>query len=229
MKALLIPVKDPANAKTRLSGLLTLDERRKLAWSMFEDVCDAVRLARSPDRIVMVTNHPRARDRARDFGWDVLEEEGQTSESESVDWASRQLAEQGFDTVMRLPADLPTIRAEDIEAILSIDLLKPGAVLVPSMDGTGTNAIMRRPATIFRSRFGPNSLALHKQEAAKAGFECMIVNNARIALDVDEPSDLERLLEQAHINRTLDALNEMNVRERLLNLYRERSTRDRQN
>jgi len=222
MKALLIPVKDPANAKTRLSSLLTLDERRKLAWSMFEDVCDAVSLARSPDRVVMVTNHTKATNRARELGWDVLEEDGQTSESESVDWASRRLAEQGFDTVMRLPADLPTIRGEDIDAVLSIDLQAPGAVLVPSMDGTGTNAIMRSPATIFRSRFGPNSLALHKQEAAQAGFECTIVNNVRIALDVDEPCDLERLFDLAITGRTLDVLREINVRERLLDLKNRR-------
>src|ERR1043165_6946132 len=106
MKALLIPVKDPANGKTRLSSLLTLDERRKLAWSMFEDVCEAVRLASAPDRVVMVTNHTKAKDRATELGWDVLEEEAQTSESESVDWASRRFAEQGFTTVMRLTAEL---------------------------------------------------------------------------------------------------------------------------
>src|SRR5690242_3719454 len=98
MKALLIPIKDSANAKTRLAALLTLDERRKLAWSMFEDVCDAVRLARAPDRVVVVTNHTSAKDRAMELGWDVLEEEAQTSESKSVDWASRRLAEQGFTT-----------------------------------------------------------------------------------------------------------------------------------
>ena len=218
MKALLIPVKDPANAKTRLSGLLTLDERRKLAWSMFEDVCDAVRLARAPARVVMVTNHTKAKDRATELGWDVLDEESQISESESVDWASRRLAEQGFTTVMRLPADLPMISGEDIDEVLTIDLQSPGAVLVPSMDGTGTNAIVRSPATIFRSRFGPNSLALHKREAAQAGFECVIVNNARIALDVDEPSDLARLLEGGVAGRTLDLLREMNVRERLLDV-----------
>src|SRR5262245_48937127 len=103
MKALLIPVKDPANAKTRLSGLLTLGERRKLAWSMFEGVCDDVVLSLRADRVVIVANHTKAKDRAGAFGWDVLEEEGQTSESDSVDWASQRLADQGFDTVMRLP------------------------------------------------------------------------------------------------------------------------------
>src|SRR5947209_206588 len=75
MRALLIPVKDPANAKTRLAELLSLDERRRLAWAMFEDVSRAVHSAREPDCVVMVTSYAPAIKRARELGWEVLIEE----------------------------------------------------------------------------------------------------------------------------------------------------------
>lgn len=215
MKALLIPIKDPANAKTRLAALLSEAERRSLAWAMFEDVSQAITAARKPDRVVMVSSFTPAIERARELGWDVLIEESQTSESASVDWASRILSERGFDTVMRLPADLPLVRAEDIDELLSIELESPGALLVPSREGTGTNAIIRTPPTLFPSRFGPNSLALHKQEAARVGVECVIVNNARIALDIDEPVDVELLLEEGSGAKTVATLVEMNALERL--------------
>jgi len=215
MKALLIPIKDPTHAKTRLAELLSEDERRRLAWAMFEDVSHAAAAAREADRVVMVTSFPPAIKRARDFGWDVLIEEEQSSESASVDWASRVLGERGIDVVMRLPADLPLVRAEDIDELLSIKLESPGALLVPSREGTGTNAIIRTPPTLFPSRFGPNSLALHKQEAARVGVECVIVNNARIALDIDEPADVELLLKEGGGTRAVAALNEMNAFERL--------------
>src|SRR5262249_39850026 len=65
----------------------------------------------------------------------------------------------------------------------------------PSREGTGTNAIIRTPPVLFPSRFGPNSLALHKQEAARVEVECAIVNNPRVAIDIDEPADVELLLE----------------------------------
>ncbi|HJZ66776.1 MAG TPA: NTP transferase domain-containing protein, partial [Blastocatellia bacterium] len=139
MNALLIPIKDPANAKSRLASLLAGDERRRLAWAMFEDVSRAVAGARKPGRVVMVTSYQPAIERARALGWEVLVEEFQVSESASVDWASRILSERRFDTVMRLPADIPLVRAEDIDALLSVDLNSPGALLVPSRDGTGTN------------------------------------------------------------------------------------------
>ena len=220
MKALLIPVKDPQNSKTRLSSLLSLEERRRLAWRMFEDVSRVVCDSRQADRIVLATSFAPAIERARALGWEVLIEQSQVSESASVDWASRILAEQSIDTVMRLPADLPLVQAEDIDAVLSIDLKSPGALLVPSREGTGTNAMIRTPPNLFPSRFGPNSFALHKAEAARVGVECMIVNNTRIALDIDAPADVELLLESGSGTATFDALIEMGVPERLNTMSR---------
>jgi 2-phospho-L-lactate guanylyltransferase len=215
MKALLIPVKDPQNSKTRLSRLLSLEERRRLAWTMFEDASRAVCASGQADRIVLVTSFAPAIERARALGWDVLIEQSQVSESASVDWASRILAERGFDVVMRLPADLPLVQAEDIDAILSIDLKSPGALLVPSRDGAGTNSIIRTPPNLFPSRFGPNSFSLHKAEAARVDVQCVIVNNPRIALDIDEPADLELFMETGKGTETFDALIEMGVPNRL--------------
>lgn len=220
MKALLIPVKDPSKAKTRLAELLTEDERRRLAWTMLEDVARAVESSTRPDRVILVSSFEPAVDMARDLDWEVLIEENQISESDSVDWASRILSERRFDMVMRLPADLPLVKGQDIDDLMSITLESPGAILVPSSEGSGTNAIIRTPPTLFPSRFGPNSLALHKREAALVGVECRIVNNPRIALDIDEASDIERLLAEGAGTRSFTAISDMGVIERLRNISR---------
>jgi len=215
MRALLIPIKDPARAKTRLADLLSPDERRRLAWAMFEDVSRAVAASVKPDRVVAVTSFQPAAEHARRLGWDVLIEQSQASESASVDRASRELSERGFDGVMRLPADLPLVQAEDIDALLSIELRAPAALLVPSREGTGTNSIIRMPPDLFPSRFGPNSLALHREEAARVGVECLVVNNSRIALDIDDASDLKLLLERGRDTLAFAALAEMRIAERI--------------
>ncbi len=215
MKALLIPVKDPTNAKTRLAELLSEEERGRFAWAMFEDLSEAISTARKPDRVIIVSSFVPALERARSLGWDVLLEASQRSESTSVDWASGILSARGFDTVMRLPADLPLVRAEDIDELLAIELDSRGAILVPSREGTGTNAIIRTPPALFPSRFGPNSLALHKEVAALVGVDCVIRNNARIALDIDEPADVELLLEEGQGTRAFAALSEMGFFERV--------------
>src|SRR4030095_72192 len=208
MRALLIPVKDPTHAKTRLAGLLSEDERRRLAWSMFEDVSRAVVNARKPERVVIVTSFGPAVEHARKLGWGIPFEKTQASASASIDWASRVLSDQGCESVMRLPADLPLVTPEDIDALLSVEFGSPGALLVPSRDGTGTNAIIRTPRDLFPSRFGPNSLALHKQEAAQVGVACLIIENDRIALDIDEPDDVEVLLECGRDTRAFDVIRE---------------------
>lgn len=218
-KALLIPIKEPTRAKTRLANLLTLEERQQLVWAMFEDLCKALAAAKKAEHIFIVTNFQQAAEHAHSFGWQVLLEEAQESESASIDWASRLLKEQGFDAVMRLPADLPLVRGEDIDELLALELKAPKALLVPSREGTGTNAIIRAPADLFASRFGPNSLARHKEEALRVGVECLIVKNERIALDIDEPQDIETFLASGKETQTFRLLEEMNISERLSVFY----------
>jgi 2-phospho-L-lactate guanylyltransferase len=215
MKVVLIPLKDSARAKTRLAELLSLDERQRLALAMFEDVSRAAARARQPDQVVLVTNFEPAIERAHELGWEVLIERAQSSESASVDWASRVLADRGVELVMRLPADVPLVQPADIDELLSVELECPAALLVPSRDGTGTNAIIRKPPATFASKFGPNSLALHIEEAGRAGVRCLVVENRRLALDLDEPSDLAAFLECASDTLTFALLSEIGIRERL--------------
>ncbi|MFL6214574.1 MAG: 2-phospho-L-lactate guanylyltransferase [Blastocatellia bacterium] len=215
MKALLIPVKDPANAKTRLASLLSPDERRRLAWAMFEDVSRAVANATKMSSVYLVSSYAPAIAYVERLGWETLREQAQASESASIDWASRVLAERGVQSVLRLPADLPLVRAEDVDALLATETSAPAAILVPSREGTGTNAILRTPPSLFPSRFGPNSLALHRAEAARVGVECRIIENERIALDIDEPADLQALIERGRGTLAYAMLEAMRIVERL--------------
>lgn len=214
MKAVLIPIKDPARAKTRLAGLLSPDERRGLAWAMFEDVSEAVTRATKPDCISLVSSFGPAIEHARRLGWDVIVEESQVSESASIDRASVILGRRGFDAVLRLPADVPLVRPSDVDELLSAGLVAPAALIVPSREGTGTNAIMRTPPAIFPSRFGPNSLALHLEEASRAGAACQIVHNPAIALDIDEPPDVDALIELGRGTRSHELLSGLDLASR---------------
>ncbi len=195
MKAIVVPVKNPASSKTRLSGLLSPAARQRLATVMFADVARALSGVRRADRIFIVTDYMPACEQARLLGFDVLLERAQHSESASVDWASRELEARGYDEVMRLPVDIPLVKAEDIDGLLEMDTGRPGALMVPSREGTGTNSIIRTPPTLFPSHFGPDSLRLHSEEAWRLGVEPAIVANERIGLDIDEPADLAALLE----------------------------------
>ena len=68
-----------------------------------------------------------------------------------------------------------------------------GTVLVPAADGRGTNAIFRRPASLFPARFGNDSFKPHHAAAQATGKPCVVLSLPGIALDVDNPEDLRAL------------------------------------
>lgn len=215
MRYLLIPVKDLTRAKQRLAALMTQPERTQLAWAMLENTFAAAAKVRTVDRVAIVTLYSPAIALAKKFGMEVILETEQVSESASVDFGSREAAKLGAEAVLRLPIDLPLITAEDIETVLAADKSKPSVVIVPSRDGTGTNAILRRPPTLFPSHFGTGSLAKHIREAEQSDAVCTLLDLPRIALDVDEPEDVVELLGLGNESAIRDLLAEMKMEERL--------------
>ena len=193
MRAILIPVKDLSRAKQRLAGVLSQESRTRLARAMLADVFAAVAGTRSAQAVFVVTNDPRALAEARSLGWECFTETQQISESHSVDSASRLCAARGVTALLRLPADLPLLRAEDIDSVFSACPGEPGAVLVPSRDQTGTNALLRTPPDLFPSHFGPGSLEKHLAEARLHPAGGRLLRLPRIELDVDDEADLEAL------------------------------------
>jgi 2-phospho-L-lactate/phosphoenolpyruvate guanylyltransferase len=195
MRALLLPVKDLNNAKKRLMGVLSPEERFGLAEAMLADTIRAVRGVALAEKIFVVTNYEPAMRVARENGWEILREEQQISESHSVDAASRICEDQGVTALLRLPLDLPLVQSNDIDELLAEECRAPALVIVPSRDGTGTNAMLRMPPTLFPSHFGAGSFAKHVAEAENAAAQLVVRRNPRLEMDVDDESDLRALLE----------------------------------
>jgi 2-phospho-L-lactate guanylyltransferase len=190
MKAILVPVKEFRRSKERLSPHYSEEERAHLARAMCEDTFGVVAQVKGIDRVYVVSTEYHALTLARQLNWRTISETQQVSENHSVDEASRQCAKQGIRALLRLPIDIPLVTAEDIENIFTAVAPEPSAVIVPSRNGTGTNALLRSPPDLFPSHFGPNSLELHVEEAERANAKIKVIRNERIALDIDEPKDL---------------------------------------
>jgi 2-phospho-L-lactate guanylyltransferase len=195
MRALLLPVKDLKNAKKRLMDVLTPEERFGLAQAMLADTIRAVRGVRRAEKVFVATNYEPVMNIAVEFGWEIIRETQQISESDSVDAASRICESRGVTGLLRVPLDLPLLRSNDVDDLLAVDCEAPALVIVPSRDGTGTNAMLRMRPTLFPSHFGNGSFAKHLAEAEKAGAHIIVRRNPRLEMDVDGESDLRALLE----------------------------------
>lgn len=211
---ILLPVKNLENAKQRLSSVLSAPERTALARAMLEDVLTRLGEWENCPSVSVVTSDPFALALARSFEFEVIKESDSSGETEAIEHASRLCAAQGIGTTLVLPADIPLLQAREVEAVLAA-APREGAVLVPSYDGRGTNAVLRRPAELFPLTFGGDSFERHLARARRTGKPCEVRRLPGIALDVDTPEDLARLMSAEAVSRAQALLQDWAVAERL--------------
>ncbi len=195
--AALIPVKGFRNAKQRLSPLLGAGKREALAEAMFRDVLRQTLLARRLHATFVVTGNDGVAEMARSLGADVIREAAERGETDAVDFARYSLKAAGWQAVLIIPGDMPLVRSEDIDQIVS-QLPDPApsrfALLVPSHDRMGTNALLLAPPDIIKLRFGYDSFSYHMTQISAQKLPLRFLENEHMALDIDEPKDLQRFL-----------------------------------
>lgn len=213
--AALVPAKAFSRAKQRLAPLLEPRERESLAEAMFRDTLAA--LARSPSvaEIFVVAADPRVAELAAALEASVIFAPRDAGESAAVAFALAELGRRGVGAVLILPGDLPLLRPEDIEEIFARVPRPPCAVLAPSHDRLGTNALLLAPPSALAPRFGYGSFQRHLAQARGRGLEVVVVENQRIALDIDEPEDLLRLAAAAAGRATRRGLGALEIEARL--------------
>jgi 2-phospho-L-lactate/phosphoenolpyruvate guanylyltransferase len=193
----LIPVKGFGNAKQRLSPLLDAADRELLAEVMFRDVLKQVLKARGLVETYVVTGDNKVAEIAASLGAQLIREKAEKGETDAVDFARRELKQLGGEAVLIIPGDMPLVRSADIEEVLAQipeGAAFPFALLVPSHDRMGTNALLLAPPDIIKLRFGYDSFTYHMSQVSAEGLPLRFIENERIALDIDEPKDLERFL-----------------------------------
>ena len=205
-----LPVKSPTNAKHRLRHFFSPEQREALARAMFEDVLLEALKVKGFDRLVVVTNDSQVLIVSAAAGAVVLLENDQRSHSASADRAAQECMRHGATRVMLIPIDVPLARAAEMESLLaaSREMSSPSLVIVPSEDGTGTNAMVRTPPDVIASRFGPNSLPAHVGQADAKGVPVRVMRPEGLVLDIDEPADVSRVLGKNPPGRAADLLRE---------------------
>ncbi len=211
----LVPVKGFQNALSRLEGVLSRDERFNLSIAMLKDILAVLGRVKGLESLVIVSREPAIQDIAHDRGVAVIEEPPDVvGEGPAVDFGAEQLIKEGVERVLVVPSDLPLAEVRDLETILREDIGAPYVVMAPSDDG-GTNAMLKSPPNAIPSRFGPNSLELHIQEARKRNIEYRILKLASLTTDIDSPEDLKTLVDTPGSTLSMTLMKEERVKNRL--------------
>ena len=199
-----LPVKTPQNAKQRLSGFLSAGQRETLARILYKQTLASLCQADGIDRVAVVTSDSEVAEHARRSGTLVFDENEQVSHSVSADAACLRAIQLGATTVLLVPIDVPLVTPADFSRLAAA--VRPGRpadpqaglIVVPSADGTGTNALARTPPDVIESRFGPGSCRAHLDQALSKNIHSEILPLPGLMFDIDTPEDVAELLASSH-------------------------------
>jgi 2-phospho-L-lactate/phosphoenolpyruvate guanylyltransferase len=188
---ILVPIKILADAKQRLSPVLSSDERFALAQAMCEDVLQTLAAWANRPPVAVVTSDGFARDLAARFNFEVVPDDN-SGETSAIETATAVCKQRGAENTLVIPADIPLIDTSELQKILD-NVPSAGTLLVPDAAGRGTNAAWRSPADLFPLRFGNDSFLPHRAAAQATGLPCIVLELPGIARDVDRSEDLFEL------------------------------------
>ena len=168
--------------KTRLSSVLSPPERATFARLLLSDVLETLWTA-GCEPTVLSTASLDAEGPELPPSTRVVVDDAPLSTA-----VNRQLRA-GDATTLVIMADLPLVRAADVDVLTGTD----GDVVIAPGLGGGTNALVVRHPT-FRVDYHGASYLDHCRIAADAGLSVSTVDSRRLATDIDEPDDLAELL-----------------------------------
>ena len=199
-----VPVKLTAQAKTRLAGDLSPQERAELARAMVVDTVAAARAAQAVHQVVVVTDdHDVVADLrgVPSVGWAPLVvvpepvpaaglnaavRAGVGAARGDVRAPGRQTAGATTGPVAVLLGDLPALRPEDLDQALVAASAFPRAVVVDA-EGTGTTLLTASARVLLEPAFGPGSADEHLR---RGHVRLDVPDLSGLRQDVDRLDDL---------------------------------------
>lgn len=188
----IIPVKPFVRAKSRLSQVLTPEERSQMAEGLLRHVLGVVRDVPQVAGTLVISRDSKAHAVARELGAYTVMESGTPELNNALMRATQVVRSWKGGAVLILPADLPLIEPSDVAALVQMGKGFNTVVVATDEQGDGTNAMLVRPPGLMRYSYGPGSFQRHIAEAEAQGATIQVYESPRLALDIDLPEDLAK-------------------------------------
>lgn len=189
----IVPVKPLRRGKSRLSDVLSEDERADLNRRLLIHTINILKNIPEIAEVLVVSRDTEALSVARDHKARTLREDGAPHLNVALERATQVAKSYKSRSVLVLPADLPQLSEDDIRVILEAGSHPPVVVIAPDHRQQGTNALYMNPVGAIEYEFGEGSFAHHRERALQAGVDLKICELPSLAHDVDLPEDLDFL------------------------------------
>jgi 2-phospho-L-lactate guanylyltransferase len=187
----IVLVKDLDQAKQRLGDVLDARARRELALQNAER---AITAAAAGDHRLVIGGSAEVKDIAQRMGVEAVIEARQQGQNVAAMLGIAHALEGKARAVLILSSDLPLVTPKAVREMLDVAgrLAPPAVVAAPATGRGGTNALYISPPDAIALHFGEDSLSAFRHEAEQKGVNFAVHNSEAMALDLDEPEDLER-------------------------------------
>lgn len=189
----IVPVKPLDRAKSRLSGVLTREERFNLSRELLLNTLRVLQEIPEVERTLVVSRDAHALALAREHGARTVTERGTPQLNRALVRATVLAKGYKVGGVLVLPADLPLVTPDDIRRLVGMAKEPPVVVIAPDRHRTGTNALLCAPPGLIEYDFGPDSFPRHQARARQAGARLVLCDLPSLGLDLDVPEDLDLL------------------------------------
>jgi 2-phospho-L-lactate guanylyltransferase len=188
-----VPVKPLRRGKSRLASVLSEDERAQLNKNMLIHTVKTLVSVPELEHVLVVSRDPKALAISRELGARTVQENGSPHLNVALTRATMVATTYAARAVLVLPADLPRLCPQDVQALIAAAQDPPVVAIAPDYHGHGTNGLLINPATLIQYQFGENSFERHLEQIKAKGLKPVIFERPSLAQDVDLPEDLEFL------------------------------------
>jgi len=198
----IVLVKDLDQAKQRLGDVLDPKARRALA---LRNAVRAIRASAAGDYRLVVGGSVEVKEIAERLGVQAVIERRQDGQNTAAKRGITHALKSKARAVLILSSDLPLVTLKSVRDMLDVAgrVATPAVVAAPAIGRGGTNALYLSPPDAISLRFGDDSLKAFRREAETKGANFAVHRSDAMALDLDEPEDLEHARAIAHARRTV--------------------------
>jgi 2-phospho-L-lactate guanylyltransferase len=189
----IIPVKPLKRGKSRLSSILTVEERTKLNKWMLTNLLNCLRDVPQIDNFIVISYDPSTLTIARDLGARTVLESRITNLNRALRKATTAAKAYNATEVLVLPADLPLTNKEDISEFIQHSGNPPEIIISSDFRQNGTNALLVNPIGALEYDFGEWSFKKHIEQAERKKMRIDIIKIESFLYDLDLPEDFELL------------------------------------
>ena len=191
--AAIIPMKNLHFAKSRLSTILTLQQRKNLAFFLLNITIKTLKESRLITEIIVVSSDKTIEKFSFENSLKFIKD-SDDGINNAVILADRYCINNDIDANIVIPHDLPFISANEIDQICNISEKYPKCIIIcPSKRFDGTNILFRKPPNVIRTFYDDNSYINHLKEAQKLHIPIESVDLDNLMFDIDTKEDLIEL------------------------------------